>query len=81
MMQHKKEHLTAVGEAGCFLLYIFTTQKENKESKKNEKESQKSQKFSILKEEQKKEPKRSQKGSRTMRKRGGLETKKEEGKK
>lgn len=63
MMQHKDDDYATAGFAGCFLLYIFTTQKENKESKKNEKESQKSQKFSILKEEQKKEPKRSQKRS------------------
>ena len=73
MMQHKDDDYATAGFAGCFLLYIFAAQKENKESKKNEKESQKSQKFGILKEEQKKEPKRSQKRSRTERKRGGLE--------
>lgn len=44
---------TAAGFAGCFLLYIFAVQKENKKKQKNKKESQKPQKFSILKEEQK----------------------------
>ena len=37
MMQHKKEHLTAAGFAGCFLLDIFAALKENKERKKMKK--------------------------------------------
>ena len=36
-MQHKDDDYTAAGEAGCFLLYIFAAQKENKESKKMKK--------------------------------------------